>query len=251
MRFSRARGGRVLVVGIFQSLETGRGVLKDLHRSRLRRAAAIHAPAKGRPRIEEPGISAIRGAVGAAAFGLAWGAFVFWQRGLLTGYSPGGLALLFAVFAVAGALVGWAMVRWLQEHADAASLARCLSTILPGETIVLAEVKASQTSRALAILRDVETEAPVTFAFHPPPPLSFESAAGPLGRESAVESASRGKRGAPRRRDPGRPGSKTARAFLSPSVAQDRAHAGVGERESHNVGRGAPRLYPLGGVAAR
>ena len=59
----------------------------------------------------------------------------------------------------------------LQEHIDAASLARCVGTILPGETIVLAEVKATETSRVVAILRDVEAEAPVTFAFHPPPPF--------------------------------------------------------------------------------
>ena len=37
------------------------------------------------------------------------------------------------------------------------------STILPNETVVLAEVEASESSRALAILRGVEAEAPVTF----------------------------------------------------------------------------------------
>ena len=47
----------------------------------------------------------------------------------------------------------------------------------------MAEVKASETSRVLAILRDVEAEAPVTFAFHPPPPFSIESSTRPLGHE--------------------------------------------------------------------
>ncbi len=64
-----------------------------------------------------------------------------------------------------------------------ASLARCTSTILPGETVVLAEVKASETARVVAILEDVEAEAPVTFAFHSPPPFRFKSSARALGHE--------------------------------------------------------------------
>jgi hypothetical protein len=158
-------------------------VLKNLHRSGFRRAATIHASAKGRRRVEENGISAIGGATVAAAFGLALGAFIFWQRGMLADYRLGGLALFFVVFASIGVLTGWILVRLLQEHVTAASLARCASTILPGEAVVLAEVRASEASRLLAILRDVEAEAPVTFAFHSPPPFPFESTARPLGYE--------------------------------------------------------------------
>ena len=182
MRFWRENGDRVLVVGIFQSPTAGRAVLKNLHWARIRRAAAIHAAAKGRLRVEENGISMIDGVAGGVAVVLALGAFILWQRGMLVDYSPH-LALVLAAFALAGALAGWILVRLLQEHVGGASLARCTSTILPGETVVLAEVKASETARVVAILEDVEAEAPVTFAFHSPPPFEFKSSARPLGHE--------------------------------------------------------------------
>ncbi len=175
MRLWRNNGDRVLVVGIFQSLGIGRAVLKNLHRARFRRVAAIHASAKRRPRIEEYGVSAIGGAAAASVVALAIGAFIFWQRGILTDYRPGVLTLLLAAFALAGALSGWILIRSLHQHVDEAWLARCASTILPDETVVMAEVEASETARVLEILRDVEAEAPVTFAFHSPPPFSAES----------------------------------------------------------------------------
>src|SRR6201981_1125424 len=183
MRFWRKKRDRVLVVGIFQSVGTGRAVLHNLHRARFRRAAAIHASAKGRQRVEEDGISAIGGSVAASVLGLAIGAFIFWQRGILVNYRPAGLAVLLAAFALAGAITGWILVQLLREHVDAASFARFTSTILPNETVVLAEIEASEASRGLAILRDVEAEASVTFVFYPPPPFSVESTARPLSRD--------------------------------------------------------------------
>jgi len=172
------------VVGIFQSTKTGRIVLRNLHRSGFRRAAAIHASAKGRPRLEEQGISAIYASATASVLSLAFGVFILWQHGMLADHRPAGFALLlFAAFALAGALAGWIFARLLKEHVAPASLARCASTILPGETLVLAEVRASETSPLLAIMRDVEAEAPVTFVFHSPPPFRFKSSARPLGHE--------------------------------------------------------------------
>src|SRR5881398_1215298 len=183
MRFWRKKAHRVLVVGIFQSVGTGRAVLQNLHRARFRRAAAIHASAKGRQRVEEQGISAIGGSAAVSVLSLALWAFIFWERGTLGNYRPSELALLLAAFALAGATTGWILVQLLREHVDAASLARFTSTILPNETVVLAEVEASEASRALAILRDVEAEAPVTFGFYPPPPFSVEPTARPLSHE--------------------------------------------------------------------
>ena len=173
MRLWRKNDDRVLVVGIFQSPGIGRAVLKNLYRARFRRVAAIHASASGRPRVEEHGISAIGGAAAASALGLAIGAFIFWQSGILADYRPGLLTLFLAAFALAGGLSGWILVRLLQQHVAEMSLARCASTILPDETVVMAEVEASETPRVLVILRDVEAEAPVTFAFHSPPPFSI------------------------------------------------------------------------------
>src|SRR5213075_1049490 len=114
MRFRRTKHDRFLVVGIFQSPKTGRAVLKNLHRARFRRAAAIHASARGRPRIEEHGISAIGGSAAGSVLSLALGAFIFWERGMLADYRPAGLTLLLAAF-LAGALTGWILVRLLQE----------------------------------------------------------------------------------------------------------------------------------------
>ncbi len=94
MRFWPKKGNRVLVVGIFQSVEVGRAVLQNLHRARFRRAAAIHASAKGRQRVEEHGISAIGGSAAALILSVVLGAFIFWARGMLGDNRLAGVALL-------------------------------------------------------------------------------------------------------------------------------------------------------------
>src|SRR5438046_9818476 len=94
MRLSRKNSDRVLVVGIFQSPKAGRAVLKNLHRARVRRAAAIHASARGRPRIEEHGISAIGGSATGSVFSLALGALLCGERRLLAESRPAGVTLL-------------------------------------------------------------------------------------------------------------------------------------------------------------
>jgi cellobiose phosphorylase len=179
----RKDGDRVLLVGIFQSPDTGRAVLKNLYRARFRRVTAIHASAGGRPRVEEYGISAIGGAAAGSAFGLGIGALMFWQSGIFAGYRPELTSLFLAALALAGALSGWTLVRLLQQHVDEKKQSRFAGTILPDETVVMAEVEASETARVLVILRDVEAEAPVTFGFYPPPPFAVESATRPLWEE--------------------------------------------------------------------
>src|SRR6516165_10363345 len=104
MRLRRKKGDRVLVVGVFQNPAVGRAVLKNLHRARFRRVAAIHASAGGPPRVEEHGVSRIGGAAVTSALGLDVGTFVFLVRGILANYQPGVWALLLAAFALAGAL---------------------------------------------------------------------------------------------------------------------------------------------------
>jgi len=183
MRFWRKKGDRVLVVGIFQSEGVGRAMLRNLHRARFRRAAAIYSSAKGRQRVEEHGISAIGGSAVALILSVVLGAFIFWSRGMLGDNRPVGVALPLAAFAFGGAITGWILFQLLREHVDSASFARFTNTILPGETVVLAEVEASESSRVLAILQDVEAEAPVTFGFYPPPPFSIESTARPASHE--------------------------------------------------------------------
>src|SRR6516162_5163038 len=183
MRFWREKRDCLLVVGIFQSAGTGRAVLQNLHRAGFRRAAAIHSSTKGRQRIEEHGISAIGGSVAALILGVLLGAFIFWARGTLGDHWPAEVALPLAAFAFGGAITGWILVQLFREHIDSTSFARFTNTILPNETFVLAEVEVSESSRVLAILRDIEAETPVTFGFYPPPAFSVEPTAGPLSHE--------------------------------------------------------------------
>jgi cyclic beta-1,2-glucan synthetase len=183
MRFRRRKDDRVLVVGIFQSSEIGRAVLKNAHRAGFRRAAVIYASSTGRLRVGKPGLSVAGAAITALALSVAIGAVIFRERGVVAKYGPVGLALVLTALVLVGALAGWLLVRFRRRRIDEASLGRCTSTILPGETVVLGEVKAIQTPRLLAIMRDVEADAPVTFAFHSPPPFQIKSSARPLGHE--------------------------------------------------------------------
>ena len=118
MRFRRTKDNFGLVVGIFQSPEIGRTVLKNLRRARFRRVAVIYASATGRLRVDGQGISAIGGAATAAAVSLALGASLAWQRGMLADYRPAGLALLSCV------RVGWRCGR-LDFFPVAPSARRC------------------------------------------------------------------------------------------------------------------------------
>jgi cellobiose phosphorylase len=90
-------------------------------------------------------------------------------------YRPDILAPSLAGFALVGALSGWVVVRLLRQHVDEAWLAWGASTILPGELVVMAAIEPSETAHVLAILRDVEPEASVTFAFHSQTPFAVES----------------------------------------------------------------------------
>ncbi|MFL6505163.1 MAG: hypothetical protein ACJ8KC_07070, partial [Candidatus Udaeobacter sp.] len=185
MRFWWKNGNRVLVVGIFQTAEAGRAVLHNLHRARFPRAAAMYASTKGRPRIAEHGISAIGGSVAASIVSTVVGTVIFWACGMLAANQPAVVALLLAAFAIGGAIAGWVLVQLLREHVDSANFPRFIDTILPNETVILAEVEASEASRVLAILRSVEAEA-VTFGFYPPPPFTVE----PTSRRASHELSS-------------------------------------------------------------
>ena len=94
MRFRRTKDDRALVVGIFQSPEIGRAVLKNLYRVRFRHSAVIYASATGRFRVDEHPISAFGGTAAAMALGLALGAFISWQRGMLVDHQLGDLHFL-------------------------------------------------------------------------------------------------------------------------------------------------------------
>ena len=94
----------MLVVGIFQSPEIGRAVLKNLHRARFRRAAAVHLDPEAGRASRNMGSSVKAGAAAVSAFVVALGAFIFWQSGVFADYRPGLLAVLFVAVALVGAL---------------------------------------------------------------------------------------------------------------------------------------------------
>jgi cyclic beta-1,2-glucan synthetase len=183
MRLWRKNGDHVLVVGIFHGAEAGRPALKNLYRAGFRRVAAIRLSARGRARVEERFVPPLGATAAGSLIGLAAGLFVFWQRGVLEAPRHGQLILFSLAFTLAGAVAGWILARLLRQRIDATRLARYTSTILPGEAIVLAEVKARDTSRLLTILRNIGTAPVVTFAFQPPPPFSFDAIARARGQE--------------------------------------------------------------------
>ena len=183
MRFWRKSGDRVLVVGVFQSPAAGRAVLKNLCRAGFRRVARIRYSAKGRARVDEYFVPALRAATAGSLIGLAAGVFAFWQAGVLGEPRPGDVIVFSLGFTLAGAVAGWLLSRLLRQRVDAKSLDRYTSTILPEEAIVLAEVKAGETSRLLTILRDIGPAPLVTFAFHSPPPFPFDASAPVPGQE--------------------------------------------------------------------
>ncbi len=183
MRARQGKSDRALVVGILQSPAAGRAMLRNIHQAQFRRALLIHSPASGRPRVKKGGVSATGLVAVAALVSLAAGALIFWQSGMRSHYHTPGLALRLAIFALAGALIGWILSRVFREQVDPKNVARCVSTILPDETMLLVEVKAGETAQLQAILRNLEAEAPVSFAFRAPPPFPLDAKARPLGEE--------------------------------------------------------------------
>ena len=176
MRFRRKNGDPVLVVGIFHGPEVGHALPKRLGRAGFRRVAVIRRSAKDRARVQEHFFPALGAAAAGSFIGLAASVFAL---------DPRSAKLIFfsLAFTLAGAVAAWILARLLRQRVDATSLARCTNTILPEEAMVLAEVKAGETSRLLTILRDIGAEAPVTFVFHSPPPFHFDISARAPGQE--------------------------------------------------------------------
>ncbi len=185
MKFTTSRAGRALVIGFFQSQETGGTALKNLRRDGFRRSAAVHCSGGGEVRVDEHGISVGRGALGSAVIGLLVGMLVLQLRGALM--QPGallGVALPLAAFALAGALAGWGVFRRLDARVDPTEIAKFKRWIVPNETVVLAEVPAEETARVVASLRAGDGEPPVTFSFHASSALELEPEANLLRNEA-------------------------------------------------------------------
>ena len=214
MKFTTRRAGRALVIGFFQSQETGGTVLKNLRRDGFRRSAAVHCSGTGEVRVDEHGISVGWGALGSAVIGLLVGMLVLQLRGALV--PPGAVlevALQLAAFALAGGLAGWGVFRRLDARVDPAEMAKFKRWIIPNETVVLAEVPAEETARVVASLRAGEGEPPVTFSFHASSVLDLEPEANLLRNE------------APSSQRLGEKAVRLAHSFTTVPTAKSRGHS--------------------------
>ncbi|MEO6740640.1 MAG: hypothetical protein ABIP20_10325, partial [Chthoniobacteraceae bacterium] len=81
MKFTNRREDRAMVVGFFESAETGGTALGNLRRDGFRRSAAVHSSATGELRVDQHGISTRRGAAASALIGLLIGILVLQMRG--------------------------------------------------------------------------------------------------------------------------------------------------------------------------
>ena len=246
MKFRREQSDRVLVVGIFHGAEMARALWKKLRGSGFRRVAVVRPSERGRARVEEHFVPALRMAAVGSAIGATVGVFAI----SLQETKPGELILFFLAFALVGAGGGWILARLLRERVDPIRLARCANTILPEEAMVVADVKVSETSRLLLGITRRRSGAGCNLRFSFVAPVLIRCQRTNAWSGATRQPASRGKCGESRPIHFGQPGNAATRAFLSEPAARGRAGTGMGKRESHDVGRCAPRLYSFGRMAA-
>ncbi len=186
MKFSKNEAERALVTGFYQSPEITGTALTKLRRNGFRRSAAVHCAATGEVRVDEHGIRPGRGAFGTALIGLLIGFLALLPPQVME--HPGAipeLALKLAACTLAGALAGWWLFRSLDARVDGAHLERFKRWMVRNETVVLVEVPARDAARVLTILRAVEAEPPLTFAFHPSTAFDFEPEANLFRKEAS------------------------------------------------------------------
>ena len=175
MNFTRNRTDRALVIGFFQTRETGVAAWKNLKRDGFRRSAALHCSATGEVRADEHGISARHGALASAVIGLLLGLLALLPARMMMPSPPTAIfALQLAGCALGAALAGWLIFRRLDARVDAAQLAKLRRWMVPHESVVIVEVKPEETARVVTSLGAGEGEPPVTFAFHSSSEFEFE-----------------------------------------------------------------------------
>jgi uncharacterized membrane protein len=185
MKYSTDRTEHALVIGFYQSPGITGAALMKIRRDGFRRSAAVHCAGTGEVRVDEHGIRAGYGALGAAVIGLLLGILVLLPPPVMEHpIAIPGLALQLAACALAGALAGWLVFRSLDARVDAAHLERFRRWMVRNETVVMVEVPAWKAARVLTILRAVEGEPPLTFAFHPSTTFDFEPEANLFRREA-------------------------------------------------------------------
>ncbi len=140
--------------------------LRQLRRGRIRRVALIHRGDDGRLQVDA--IAARDGAVWGGCLGLLAGVVV----GLLL-WGPGDLFtaprgyLMLALATLAGAALGWVLVRLLGLSVDRALVEKHAPRLMAGETVVVVQASSALMSQAITVLRRASVTPPSIFAFHP------------------------------------------------------------------------------------
>ncbi len=121
--------------------------------------------------MEENLFPQFSGAILGLLFGFGSGLFFCWQTDSFQFQRSFQPSLLLAGFATAGTLTGCLLAWILRRRIDPASVRLFSKSILPDETVVLAEVQPGETARVLEILNAAGEEKPVTWAFRVTPGL--------------------------------------------------------------------------------
>lgn len=186
-----------LVVGFYQSPDLAAGALQNLRRDCFCRSAAVHCSNTGEVRVDENGVPAGRWALWSGLIGLLLAILALLPSQVTENLETiPGLVLQIAACALAGAFAGWLVFRSLAARVHGAHLARFKRWLVRNETVVMVEVPAQETTRVLTILRAVEGEPPVTYAFLPSSTFDFETESNLLrhevpSRECLAEKAAR------------------------------------------------------------
>ncbi len=185
MNLPPTNAASAVLVGIFPEPQIGHAVLRALRRNGFRRSVLLIASAAGKVRVDESTVSALFGASAAALAALLFGAISLWQHWVPVPPSNTlQVALFLGGLILTGALAGWSASRLLGKRIDGAIIQAFRRSILPNETVVITQLPAEKAARAIAILRDIEGDPPVTFAFHAPPKFDSKPAAQLLRKEA-------------------------------------------------------------------
>ncbi len=176
-------------LGIFPEDRIGEGVLRNLRRNGFTRSALLVSSAEGKLRLAGGSVSPLWAGLAGALVGLLLGALVHELRWLPLA-RPGMLpiTLTLGALALGGAILGfllaWLLARLFTRRVDDDVMAALKRSILPSETMVVTELAADAGARALPILRDIEGDPPVTYAFHSPSTFAFTPTAKLLRKEA-------------------------------------------------------------------
>ena len=185
MNLPPSKTAGAIFLGIYPSPELGRAVLRSLRENRFPRSALLVATAGGKVRTDHGAVTGFLATIIGALAGLVLGGLFLALNWLQLDLAKGLTSLLVLTgFVAIGAITGWLAGRWLAPRLAESVISTLRPAILPNETMVAVELSADEAVRVIALLRDVEGDPPVTFAFHFPSRFEFIPTAKLLRKEA-------------------------------------------------------------------